>query len=291
MMLKKSVVRFCFLIVVLFTFTSFQVNATTNQDDCTLIDAKHYYYKQLNEIEKSIYDSLTNSKEKLINGEEIVFPIHPYDENNKKDYLYYFKLIKRVVRAFTYDNPEVLIWFNNYDRIFMHDQFYVYMTLRPKASVTINSEKIMSELTKLETQSLNFVNSLSGTDVEKLQQIHNYLIQSKYDYTYSYPNIDNPYGAIIAKNCICSGFASAYKYLADLANLNVIYVTGKFYDSTSNEYIPHAWNIVYTNNQYFLVDVCIDATSSNNKNNFSLTSISNNTHYIDSYYFNYQDFK
>lgn len=291
-----------FLITLCISFTIFtndayadhhllSVETTNDVNNFHFIDFRHYYYNQLNDIEKSIYDTLMNSKEKFLNNEDFTFPIQPYEKELKLGYEYYVPILRRAFKAFTYDNPEVSIWFDNYEKNYFHDNNYVYITL--KSNNSTNSQNVRSKIIEFETIASNFVNTLSGTDVKKLKRIHDWLVDNcLYDYTLSLPDISNVYGPIVEKTSICSGFAYAYKYLADLANLNVLYVTGFFYDSEQNSFTPHAWNIVFANNEYFLVDVTFDTCSKTfDKNSYFLTSIDNLSHRIDSYYFDYSILK
>lgn len=271
-----------------------QTSDKNSQTDSITNDFNHYYYYQLNDIEKNIYNSLTNYKESFLNGETIAFPIHPYDPDIKLGYLYYTNIVRRSTKAFTFDNPEVTIWFENYKRDYFRSDGYTYMSLEPKtsneANINLNSSNIRPAISNFEKTCYNFANSLTGTDEEKLIKIHNWLInRCSYDYSFSYPNIATPYGTVIEKRSVCSGFAHAYKYIADLANLKVLYVTGKFRNTNTNQFSPHAWNIVYVNSQYFLIDVTLDKTLESN--DFLLSTVNDNIHYIDSNYFNYPDFK
>ena len=58
------------------------------------------------------------------------------------------------------------------------------------------------------------------------------------------------YGALINGKCVCSGYAAAFKLLADAADLESIVVTG-FLDGG----LSHAWNKVKSDNDWQIVDV------------------------------------
>lgn len=255
------------------------------------VDYQRFYYNQLNDIEKAIYQNLVKAKEQFLNKEEIVFAIHPYNETQKLGLVYYTNIVRRARKAYVYDNPETEIWFDVYERDFFRDQNYTYMKLTPKvkSNGTINSESIKKQVAKFEQEATNFVNTLSGTEREKLKQIHDWLIKKAvYDYTLKHQNTRTAYGTIIEGTSICSGFAYAFKYLSDLAGLKALYVTGKVYKSSSKTYVSHAWNIVYVDGEYLLIDVTLD-NPSNRKPiyTFWLTPINDKIHYVDNYYFNY----
>lgn len=300
MTLRKRA-RFWFLILSISLLTSLatisqtayssESNTVAKQNQSTNVDFRHYYYNQLNELEREIYNNLILSKEGFLNNEEVVFAIHPDNNNKQQSYLY---LITRAVRAFTYDNPEVSIWFENYDKAYFRTGDSSYITLKPKnpneLNTSLNANTIREGISKFERISLEFVHTLSGTDVEKLKTIHNWLLEHcEYDHSYTLPDTKTVYGTIVERRSVCSGFAASYKYLADLAGLQVLYVTGEFYDSKTGEFFPHAWNIVYVNNQYYIVDVTMDGGFSD-QSTFLLTPVNNNIHHVDNYYFDYSNF-
>jgi len=59
-----------------------------------------------------------------------------------------------------------------------------------------------------------------------------------------------PYGIIVNKVGVCASYASSFKLLADAAGLKSIVVTGYL-----NGYLPHAWNRVYIEDEWFTLDV------------------------------------
>lgn len=245
------------------TIVSYCADTCEEHDfDPAILIGNLYYYNQLNDAEKRLYDDLIDSTSKFLNGEDITLTLCTYDEENKKGYLEYFYFVKRVIKAYTYDNPEAVVWFENYNRTYYiaDSKDYVYMNLVPKtpaeATSSLNASNIEKELTALHDKAQNFVKGLTGTDAEKVKQINNWIIaNASYDDTLSFPDRDNIYGPLMKNTAICSGYSYAFKYLADMAGLNVIYVTGKVYDDKLNDFMPHAWNLVCIDENWFLVDV------------------------------------
>lgn len=271
-----------------------EIQSCEEQENTEELELRKYYYNQLNDIEKAIYDNLVNSKESFLNGEEVVFAIHPYTKGDKLGLLYYLKIVRRAIKAYTYDNPEVEIWFDNYQRGYFHGTEYTYMKLTPienmKEECNVSyEENVRTAINELETTASEFLSTLSGTDAEKLKQIHDWLAtQAIYDETLELPNTRTAYGTMIEGRSVCSGFAYAYKYLANLAGLDVLYVTGKAYNEKENEFEPHAWNIVKKDGEYVLVDVTFDLSSRGKpRTEFLFSPIEDGIHYIDTYYFNY----
>lgn len=257
-------------------------------------ELRNYYYNQLNDIEKTIYDDLYDSKERFLNKEEVVFAIHPYDENVKLGYLYYYKLVKRAIQAYTYDNPEAEIWFDNYQREYFREQGYTYMKLVPieniKDKCNVSYEKDTERaVNELQQQANEFISTLKGTDVEKLRKIHDWIAKRAiYDETLELPNTRTAYGTIVKGRSVCSGFAYSYKYLADLAGLDVMYVTGKAYDKKNDTFVTHAWNVVNLNGEYLLVDVTFDNVADGKiRTDYFLSKLNDAVHYPNTYYFEY----
>ncbi len=254
------------------------------------VDFKKYYYLQLDNIEKEIYNNLINSKEKFLNEEKITFAIK-LEKNQNLDFE---KILQKAFFAYTYDNPEVGIWFNHYKRYYSNSNGYLYIILKPNFTTDSNLEfhSVSEAFKNFQIVCNSFVETLYGTDVQKIQQIHDWLIERcTYDDTYSLPNTNNVYGTIINGYSVCSGFAHAFKYIAELAGLNVLYVTGYSYNSVLNTFEPHAWNVVYVNNKYFLVDVTFDNTlkednlyNSRMHNLFLLSPINDNIHTVNTYF-------
>ena len=67
-----------------------------------------------------------------------------------------------------------------------------------------------------------------------------------------YPNSYHAYGALMEGKSVCQGYAYAFKLLCDKAQIPCWIVTGTYGDE------PHAWNYVWVDNNYYLVDVTWD---------------------------------
>ncbi len=71
---------------------------------------------------------------------------------------------------------------------------------------------------------------------------------------YKYPNCWNAYGALINGDCVCEGYAEAYKMLCDYANIPCILVISP----------THEFNMVYMDGKWYNVDVTwMDAPKTN----------------------------
>lgn len=117
---------------------------------------------------------------------------------------------------------------------------------------TMNAEEIIKYNEEIEDE----INRIAAgadkfkTDIEKLIYIHDYIVENIcYD---SDENVDtnNIYGALVLKKTMCSGYAQAFKLIAEKLGY-------KTYVVISNE-IKHAWNMVLLNGKYYFVDCTWD---------------------------------
>lgn len=109
----------------------------------------------------------------------------------------------------------------------------------------------------VETVSRSFVSTIDALgDEEKLRAIHDRLCRGKYD-TEITPASHTIYSALIDRSAVCDGYAYAFKYLCDLADIDCIVVIGRF-DGSSDGELGHAWNLVYLGDTWKLVDISCD---------------------------------
>lgn len=229
------------------------------------VDTTKFYYNQLNEIEKEIYNAISDSRETIINNGEFFCITGP-----KAEYETYFNYISRAADAFEYDNPDVKVYFikcwivtkcsRNSDGEDYYD-FFIKPHPGDNQYSDFSSEELKVMLKNMESTTREFVDTLSGSDADKLKKIHDWLIEDAvYDETCKLPNTNNAYGAIIQKNCVCGGYAYAFKYIADMAGLDVLFVTGDVYNENSEDKEPvfHAWNYAYVDGRWLIIDVTWD---------------------------------
>ncbi|MCQ2466613.1 MAG: hypothetical protein MJ166_03745 [Clostridia bacterium] len=100
-------------------------------------------------------------------------------------------------------------------------------------------------------------------DAAKAYLAHNYLatnvkyvLNRKNSLVTSYTQ--SAYGALIRKECVCQGYAEAFKRLMDVANIKCEVVIGKCIPSTG----LHAWNIIYIEGRAYHIDVTWDVANS-----------------------------
>lgn len=234
-------------------------------------DTSRYYYNQLTEESKLIYDKVINSKEDFIENRSVV--VGSIDGEHGLDMKKAEKILVPAINAYYMDNPESTMWINgyaftldpiikftddgDYDCIERFDIIIQPMEQTGKYADFESPEETRAALEKINQLTEEFVKNLSGSDEEKLKAIHDWILKdATYDETKSKANIRNVYGALVQKDCVCAGFAYAFKYVADAAGLQVITVTGEGFSGNTSE--PHAWNLMYCDEKWTLTDVTWD---------------------------------
>lgn len=123
------------------------------------------------------------------------------------------------------------------------------------------SEKNQKILTKASSVISQIIND-EMSDYEKELAIHDWIIDntsydleadSKSKNAEPNPNNDNPYGVLIDGTGICSGYSSAFQLFMDMLDIGCITING-----TSGSGGPHAWNMVYIENEWYCIDVTWD---------------------------------
>lgn len=231
----------------------------------------NHFYNQLNEYSKTIYNGLQSNIENLKTGTYSIEFGNSFSEllsqSNGQQLLgeYY----QSAIEAFMYDNPQ--IFYINVNKMYLNIESKKYSTKTTYNVYVSNGNETNyladgfyskeqvneyeKQIQKIKTQ---VISSLSGNDYDKIQKIHDYLVDNtSYDSTLSKSNIYNVYGALINKECVCEGYSKAFKYLLDEAGIQNVIIIGKGTNSegkTEN----HSWNYVLLNNNWYAIDVTWD---------------------------------
>lgn len=231
-----------------------------------------FYYDQLSDTAKIIYDKLFENKEKLKKGtEKIEFNKNEFDKilktedgmtvlsneyQNAVDALrydnmdfYYIDFTKMVLKTITYTQGKKV-------------SYQVYLTYSENDSnyleENLTEEKINQQLKEVNEKADEIIKNAQGSNYQKIQYIHNWLIDNlEYDKTYTESNTRDIYGALINGNVVCEGYAKSFKYLLDKLEIPCILVSGEAINS-ENKRENHMWNYVKINETWYAVDVTWD---------------------------------
>lgn len=293
MLFEKFKLFRSFIVFILIISSIPNLASASDNEQSSNFDYSLYYYNQLNSFEKTIYDNLIKSQEKFLNKEEVIFSIATYDTKSNANLQEYIYRVMKSRVAYIYDNPEVDIWFDSYKCSLYAEEGIIYLKCSLKTEnnkeIFFSSTNLKESISEFEEKCFEIANNLSGSEEEKLKQLHDYLTKNAvYDKTLSLPNTRTAYGNIMEGHSVCSGFAFAYKYIANLAGLKVLYVVGNLYDKQKNEYILHAWNVAYVDGKHFLIDTTLDIPiNSKSTSKFFLAPLQDGMHYVENNYFDY----
>ena len=230
-----------------------------------------YFYDQLNVWSKLIYNALYENKENMKSGTykiEIDKSVSKLlEQENGVDLLqdYY----QSAVEAFIYDNVDV--FYIDVNKLFINIEttkkifsttYNVFIDNGSSTSYLIeefsSKDQIDRAIQMVEIEAQKIISNHIGNNYERIIGIHDYLIDNlSYDRTISKPHIYNIYGALVNKECVCEGYAKAYKYLLNKIGIDVILIIG---DATNSEgrVESHAWDYLKIDNKWYAVDVTWD---------------------------------
>lgn len=213
-----------------------------------------YYYEQLTDDEKKIYDALNNNKDELKEAKRYDLEDMPITTEAQTDELYW-----NAYYAYKYDNPDTF-YMQTYSYSWREcgDDEVQMSSISPYLYKNILDIDV--SITELEKARREAIVSLTATnDFEKVFQLHNYLVKNN---TYDYRVINSPgfedvgtytaYGALVRGKSVCEGYAMAYKYLLNAVGIECEIITGVANGG------GHAWNAVKLDGNWYYVDTTWD---------------------------------
>lgn len=237
------------------------------------LQISNYYYQQLDETSKTIYNTLEINIANLKKDNYIIdFSTSFNDllqENTGKYKLN--KAFQSALDAFFYDHPE--LFYIDITKISLNikctsigssNTYTVQIVPRDNKNYldsTFNSEHDANvAINKVQNIRNEIINEASAENdiYNKLKKVHDILVNSiEYDTTLNKNNIHDIYGAFINNETVCEGYAKAFKYILDDLNIECILVIGNATNS-SDETEAHMWNYVKINDSWYGVDVTWD---------------------------------
>lgn len=231
----------------------------------------NYYYEQLNDYGKKIYDELKKNKEKLVTGTYIFdfkteFNTLLHSENGIEQLEIAFQ---SAWDAFSYDECD-LFYLDIKKVNLMYEKHSLagistyYVSIGPTNNSNYLQENFQTqqEIEKAKEYIDNIVVQIieqtkNDTDIDKIKKVHNWLIN-----VLEYDNLENAnryniYGALHDKKAVCEGYARTFKYLMKKLKIPCVIVYGI---ATNSEEITesHAWNYVQIDNEWYAIDVTWD---------------------------------
>lgn len=200
----------------------------------------YYYRARLSREEQPIYNGLLLAMRRM--EREIRLP--PLTES----------AIARLISAIAYDNPE----------LFYVDFQRMMYTFAPQGTIVhavyawsaAQARALMTRINAVARDILAQAEQLSP--VEKELFLHDYLINHG-EYGETPGRVRDAHtlvGALLDGKCVCEGFAKAFKFLCDKAEIPAMMAVGQLTDDANDEW--HAWNIVRMDGRAYHVDVTHD---------------------------------
>ena len=245
-------------------------NSITNTDYSN-VQVDKYFYNQLDEKSRIIYRAFESNKEQMKTGTYQIelgtsFSDILSQSNGQEKLGEYYQ---SAIEAYTYDNAEV--FYLSPKKMYLN----IETTTRGGVStydVYINSGNEVNYLTEefsskaevdqaiaqIEQVKNQILQNKTGNTYEDIKMVHDYLVDNiNYESSLSKQNIYNIYGALVNRECVCEGYARAFKYLLDELNIPCIMVIGTGTNS-QGETENHAWNYVQLGGNWYAVDTTWD---------------------------------
>lgn len=236
------------------------------------LSSKKYYYNQLDEYGKNIYDGFERNKENMKSGTyKIEFGTYFNDLLNSNGGEEKLNIaFQSAWNAFTYDNMDV--FYIDVEKLILTTKTTSIANISTHRVELSNGEnstylkenfesktKIDGKLNLLEAMRKEIKKQLEGlSDYEKIKEVHNWLINNiEYDVDIE---AEEPYsisGALTEGKAVCEGYARSFKYIMDELDIPCVLVSGTATNS-NNATESHAWNYVELYGKWYAIDVTWD---------------------------------
>ena len=251
--------------------SSIEKNNSNTNTDYSNVQVDKYFYNQLNEKSRIIYRAFESNKEQMKTGTYQIelgtsFSDILSQSNGQEKLGEYYQ---SAIEAYTYDNAEV--FYLSPKKMYLNIEtttrggvstYDVYINSGNEANYLTEEFSSKAEVDQAIEQIEQIKNQIlqnqTGNTYEDIKMIHDYLVDNiNYESSLSKQNIYNIYGALVNRECVCEGYARAFKYLLDELNIPCIMVIGTG-TNTQGETENHAWNYVQLDGKWYAVDTTWD---------------------------------
>jgi hypothetical protein len=200
-----------------------------------------------------------NNYIKINNSEDLYKAIKNGLQNGNSELYIYLKdktlksnknIIPATIDKVINDDPNL-----NYLKGYVYSSEYIKFTYMFSQAQMV---QMRNEVDKKAKEIIKNIIKPGMSDLEKEKAIHDYIIKNtRYDYdSYIKNKIPNQsytaYGVLVKKIGVCQGYAIAMHKLLNMAGIETKYITG------TTKGIPHAWNIVKINGDYYHLDTTLN---------------------------------
>lgn len=243
---------------------------TTPQESESFVST--YYYNQLNETAKKIYDGLKANKSKLILGNYVIDYDTKFNSllNSQNGEEELSEAFQSAWNAFFYDNVD--LFYIDVSKMTLTSEYYSLAGIKTyKISIGPGNnenyyndnfktkEEVETAMAYLENIKQQMVEQTVKDDIyTKIAKVHNWLIYFvEYEESNS-SNIQNTiYGTLKNGKAVCEGYARTFKYFMDAIGVPCVLISGTGQNS-QGEIESHAWNDVQIGGNWYAIDVTWD---------------------------------
>ena len=231
-------------------------------------EAKHYkyYYTQLDDNAKKIYNSIEKNIENIKEGTYIIDI--PSEVGDVLDKNYGEEILNEEFQsawdAIIMDRVE--LFFIDVSKVTLEMKTTTYgqrkihkLSMKPNTTTYLeddfgNKEIINSALLQVKNVKDQIIDNLSGSDYDKIVQVNDWLVDNLEYGTIYGEHAYTLYGALMGRNCVCEGYAEAFKYIMDELQIPCILVTG-IGENSEGDKENHEWNYVMLDGNWYAMDV------------------------------------
>ena len=240
------------------------------EEEKVYVDASRFYYEQLDDNAKKIYDKLKDNMSELKTGnyeadfgKEFNDLLHEPDGSDKLN-----NSFQLAINALTFDNPN--LFYIDVTKMYLTTEITtIAFSKTYRVKIGGNGTNYLSDTfqgendihiaeSRVEEVKDYLIHETAGKDTEeKIRIVHDYFVDSvEYDISAG-ENIYNLYGAMVDKVAVCEGYSRAFKYVLDELNIPCIIACGIAKNSRGVAE-AHAWNYVFIDNDWYAIDVTWD---------------------------------
>ena len=228
-----------------------------------------YYYNQLNEYSKAIYDAIEKNLDQFKDGTCKITVDYDFSKilknNNSENSLkpYYDDALDAlnldIPNLFYIDFTKLWLYVETKTSIFS-TKYNIYLSTKDNISLYkegfSDAEQVNTAIKQIDAVKNIFINQAYQNDYYKIREVHDWIIQNlEYDDSDTYAS--SAYGALVRRKALCEGYARAYKYILDELGIKNVLVTGTATNSNGDNE-NHMWNYVLLNNKWYAIDVTLD---------------------------------
>lgn len=229
-----------------------------------------YYYNQLDNAGKIFYQNINNNINNMKTGDYVI----EFEKNELNDIIkqeggedIVIEAFHSAWMAFVYDNTDAFyLDINKIDLTIEYKKSLLSTKYNIKIGPSENgnylakfdtNDNLQTIINKIESKKNNIISTLSGSDYNKVKQVHDWLVKNvEYDQTNSMNQYDI-YGALIRGKAVCEGYAESLKYILDGVGIESVIVSGEATNGNGQTDL-HAWNYVKLDGKWYGIDVSWD---------------------------------